>query len=96
MDGLSIGDEFFVRVDLKVQRDPLDPFLCREICTQTVDAERDLRRNVWVPHHGHRIVSNLQVNKQNFLQVFQGSGIEKLQDNLMSADSYLIQLTDPE
>ena len=29
---------------------------------------------------------NVQVNKQDFLQVFQGSGIGKIEDNIRSAD----------
>ena len=34
-------------------------------------------------------------NKQEFLQIFHGSGIEKMEDNLTSDDRYLIQLMDP-
>ena len=42
------------------------------------------------------IWKSIEVNIQDFLQVFQGSGIRKMEDDLTSADPYLIQLMDPE
>ena len=33
-----------------------------------------------------KTVKTVKVNKQDFLQVFQGSGIGKIEDNLTSAD----------
>ena len=39
-----------------------------------------------IHHEILNLTKNLKVDKQDFLQVFQGSGIGKIEDNLMSAD----------
>ena len=43
------------------------------------------RNPLQVQHHDAKD-GVLKVNKQDFLQVFQGSGIEKIEDNLTRAD----------